>query len=147
MLTEEFANLPKSELALFLQRDELAIDEVALLNATILWANHECDRQGLIRTMENKRLVLGDLIFSIRFPAMTLEQFANTHRMLGILSAGEANSVFLYLAKPEAEDELPFPVRKRVYVQPFGRLTRFAGKPGITVLQCNRQLKLDSQFM
>lgn len=51
------------------------------------WAVAECERRQLKDTMENLRLVLGDALFLVRIPTMTLEEFANgpaQHKILTI---------------------------------------------------------------
>ncbi len=41
------------------------------------WAVQECYRQSVDTTGENRRAVLGDALFLLRFPTMPLRDFAN----------------------------------------------------------------------
>lgn len=59
-----------------LERDTLGIREVRLFNAVVRWADAECQRQQLQVTPEHKRKVLGKALALIRFPLMTIEEFA-----------------------------------------------------------------------
>lgn len=59
-----------------LERDSLGIREVRLFNAVVRWSEAECQRQQLQVTPENKRKVLGKALGLIRFPLMTIEEFA-----------------------------------------------------------------------
>lgn len=59
-----------------LQRDTLSIRENRLFGAVVRWAEAECYRQQLPPTSENKQKVLGKAIPLIRFPLMTVEEFA-----------------------------------------------------------------------
>lgn len=59
-----------------LERDTLGIREARLFNAVVRWSEAECQRQQLQVTPENKRKVLGKALALIRFPLMTIEEFA-----------------------------------------------------------------------
>lgn len=59
-----------------LERDTLGIREVRLFNAVVRWSEAECQRQQLQVTPENKRKALGKALGLIRFPLMTIEEFA-----------------------------------------------------------------------
>lgn len=64
-----------------LERDTLGIREVRLFNAVVRWSEAECQRQQLQVTPENKRKVLGKALSLIRFPLMTIEEFAAGNRL------------------------------------------------------------------
>lgn len=59
-----------------LERDTLGVREVRLFGAAVRWAEAEAHRQQLQPTPENKRRVLGKALSLIRFPLMTIEEFA-----------------------------------------------------------------------
>lgn len=59
-----------------LERDTLGVREVRLFVAAVRWADAEAQRQQLQPTPENKRRVLGKALSLIRFPLMTIEEFA-----------------------------------------------------------------------
>lgn len=59
-----------------LERDTLGLREVRLFGAAVRWAEAEAQRQQLQPTPENKRRVLGKALSLIRFPLMTIEEFA-----------------------------------------------------------------------
>lgn len=67
---------PADTLVAVLERDTLGIREVRLFNAVVRWSEAECQRQQLQVTPENKRKVLGKALALIRFPLMTIEEFA-----------------------------------------------------------------------
>ncbi len=69
-----------------LDRDSLRIKEAKLFNAVIRWSEAECLRQGLPVTPEKKRSVLGNVLTKIRFPLMTIEEFAQGPAQSGILT-------------------------------------------------------------
>lgn len=68
--------LPADTLVAVLERDTLGIREVRLFNAVVRWAEAECQRQQLQATPDNKRKALGKALALIRFPLMTIEEFA-----------------------------------------------------------------------
>lgn len=59
-----------------LERDTLSIRENRLFGAVVRWAEAECYRQQFPPTAENKQKVLGKALQLIRFPLMTVEEFA-----------------------------------------------------------------------
>ena len=60
------------------------------------WSEAECQRQSLPVTVENKRSVLGRGLYQIRFPLMTVEEFAQGPAQSGILTDRETVSLFLH---------------------------------------------------
>ncbi|XP_029074294.1 BTB/POZ domain-containing protein 2 isoform X1 [Monodon monoceros] len=73
---EGFTDIDLDTLVAVLERDTLGIREVRLFNAVVRWSEAECQRQQLQVTPENKRKVLGKALALIRFPLMTIEEFA-----------------------------------------------------------------------
>lgn len=60
------------------------------------WADAECVRQELDSNRDNRRKVLGDAIALIRFPLMTVEEFALGPAQSGTLTERETVDLFLY---------------------------------------------------
>jgi len=77
----------------------LSTSQVSSLYCLILkrrWADAECIRQELDVTKENKRKVLGDAVYLIRFPLMPVEEFAQGPAQSGMISDREVIELFLY---------------------------------------------------
>ncbi|OWF54613.1 BTB/POZ domain-containing protein 6-like [Mizuhopecten yessoensis] len=49
---------------------DLAVEESVVYEAVIRWSEAECGRQGLELTDTNRRNVLGDILYTVRFPIM-----------------------------------------------------------------------------
>ncbi|XP_077187888.1 BTB/POZ domain-containing protein 2 isoform X3 [Paroedura picta] len=73
---EGFTDIDLDTLVAVLERDTLGIREVRLFNAVVRWSEAECQRQQLQVIPENKRKALGKALSLIRFPLMTIEEFA-----------------------------------------------------------------------
>ncbi|XP_028811698.1 BTB/POZ domain-containing protein 1-like isoform X2 [Denticeps clupeoides] len=73
---EGFTDIDLDTLCAVLERDTLGIRESRLFSAVVRWADAECYRQQLPLTSENKQKVLGKALTLIRFPLMTVEEFA-----------------------------------------------------------------------
>lgn len=71
-----------------LKRDTLSIRENRLFGAVVRWAEAECYRQQLPPTSENKQKVLGKALPLIRFPLMTVEEFAAGKQITNSLWGG-----------------------------------------------------------
>ncbi|CAJ0569758.1 unnamed protein product, partial [Mesorhabditis spiculigera] len=93
---ESFVEIDHDTLCLVLGRDSLRVREAQLFQAIIAWATEECGRRGIPQTSENKRAVLGRALPLIRFPLMTIEEFAQTAAQSGLLSDRQMVELFLY---------------------------------------------------
>jgi BTB/POZ domain-containing protein 1/2 len=93
---EGFLEIDHKTLLSVLERDTLSIREVALFNSVVRWSEAECIRRGLSVNPENQRTVLGRAVNLIRFPLMTVEEFASEVAQTGILTDREIVSLFLY---------------------------------------------------
>ncbi|CAH1254088.1 BTB/POZ domain-containing protein 2-like [Branchiostoma lanceolatum] len=106
LAAEGFVDIDLDTLNVVLERDTLGIRECKLFVAVVRWAEHECQRQQLAATPENKRRALGQALRLIRFPLMTIEEFASGPAQSGILTDREVVSLFLHFTvnpKPTVE--------------------------------------------
>ncbi|CAB1324260.1 unnamed protein product [Coregonus sp. 'balchen'] len=106
LAAEGFTDIDLDTLVAVLERDNLGLREVRLFGAAVRWAEAETQRQQYQPTPENKRKVLGKALVLIRFPLMTIEEFAAGPAQSGILSDQEVVSLFLHFTvnpKPHVE--------------------------------------------
>lgn len=96
LAAEGFTDIDLETLCVVLERDTLGIRECKLFSAVCRWAEAECVRQSLPVTSENQRNVLGRALQLIRFPLMTVEEFAMGSAQSGILSDREVVQLFLH---------------------------------------------------
>lgn len=107
-----FVDIDINTLQSVLSRETLNCREMHLFEAALNWAAAECNRRDLESTPQNKRIVLGDALFLIRIPTMSLNEFADTAAQLGILTPQETIDIFLhYTAK--SKPVLSYPVKPR----------------------------------
>ena len=102
---EGFVDIDLETLCSVLRRDTLSIRECKLFQAIVRWADAECQRQQIASTADNKRQVLGDATAMIRFPLMSVEEFASCAQTK-ILQDKEIVNLFLYFTcnpKPKVE--------------------------------------------
>lgn len=105
--SEGFTDIDKKTLETILSRETLNTRELCIFHAICKWAKAECVRQELDPTPQNQRNVLGDCIQLVRFPTMTLEEFANGPAQSGILSLRECHDLFLHFTALNTP-KLPF---------------------------------------
>ncbi|XP_051990031.1 BTB/POZ domain-containing protein 2-like [Xyrauchen texanus] len=106
LAAEGFTDIDLDTLFAVLERDTLGVREVRLFGAAVRWAEAEAHRQQLQPTPENKRRVLGKALSLIRFPLMTIEEFAAGPAQSAILTDREVVSLFLHFTvnpKPRVE--------------------------------------------
>lgn len=96
LAAEGFTDIDLDTLCVVLERDTLGIRECKLFGALCRWAEAECHRQGLVVNSENQRSVLGRALTLIRFPLMTVEEFALGVAQSNILTDREVVQLFLY---------------------------------------------------
>jgi BTB/POZ domain-containing protein 3/6 len=96
LLSESFTNICKGCVASILTIESLNISEEDLFENVLRWAEAECSRKNLPVTDLNKRLVLGDTMRLVRFPAMKSEYFKRKVASSELLDADEVINVFLY---------------------------------------------------
>ncbi|KAF3832849.1 hypothetical protein F7725_026514 [Dissostichus mawsoni] len=92
---ESFTDIDLDTLCAVLQRDTLSIRENRLFGAVVRWAEAECYRQQLPRPRRTNRR-LGKAVPLIRFPLMTVEEFAAGPAQSGILFDREVVNLFLH---------------------------------------------------
>lgn len=94
---EGFTDVDIDTLCSVLERDTLGIRECKLFCAVCRWAEAECSRHQLELTTANKRQVLGGRALNlIRFPLMTIGEFAAGPAQSGLLTDREVVDMFLY---------------------------------------------------
>ncbi|XP_015117553.1 BTB/POZ domain-containing protein 1 [Diachasma alloeum] len=91
-----FADIDIDTLMVVLERDTLRIRESKIFQAVVRWSEAECQRQQLPVTPENQRSVLGRALSLVRFPLMSVEEFAMGPAQCGLLTDREVVSLFLY---------------------------------------------------
>lgn len=93
---EGFTDIDHETLCVVLERDTLGIRESKLCTAVFRWSEAECKRRNLQPTPENQRQVLGRALRLVRFPLMSIEEFATGPAQSGILEDKEVVQLFLY---------------------------------------------------
>lgn len=112
LFSDSFYDIDLDTLKLVLNRDSLRVREVSLFIAAIRWAELECTRRSWELTTENKRKVLGDALYMIRFPLMTIEEFAHNVAQSELLTDKEVVNLFLFFTV-SSKPSLPFSLEPR----------------------------------
>ncbi|KAI6238186.1 BTB domain-containing protein [Aphelenchoides fujianensis] len=99
-LSDCFLEIDQPTLCQVIRRDTLRTSELAIYQACVAWANAQCARAGEEATSETIRRTLGDALHLIRFPLMSLKEFA-THvarAPLPLLTDHQMVEIFAFLA-------------------------------------------------
>lgn len=86
---ETLEDLQPDALREILGRDTLQCNELAVLAAIQRWADRECRRKCLEPLPSNLRLVLSDLLYLVRFPRLTVNEFVQGPCRCEILTPAE----------------------------------------------------------
>ncbi|XP_022256593.1 BTB/POZ domain-containing protein 6-like [Limulus polyphemus] len=101
LTSPNFSKVNLAILEIIVQRKHLNLhSEIILYSALVLWAQEESKRRGLEPTIENVRTVMDKILPSIRFLAMTAEDFSKGPAKTGLLSKEECFYIFMNLAVP-----------------------------------------------
>ncbi|XP_052902392.1 BTB/POZ domain-containing protein 6-B isoform X1 [Anopheles moucheti] len=110
--SDGFVDIDLKTFETILARETLNCKEIHLFEAALSWAHAACTKMDIEPTSSNKRQLLGQALYLIRIPTMTLEEFANRVAQLGILTNQETIDIFLnFTAKNKPK--LTFPVKAR----------------------------------
>ena len=110
--SDSFTDIDYQTLEQILGRDTLGADETTVYAATIRWAEAECTRQGRDTSQQQCREVLGEALYLLRFPTMSLDDFANGVGQSDLLSNRDIIDLFRYLTTKN-KPELRFPTTRR----------------------------------
>ena len=100
VLSDEFVALERPLVKSVVQRNSLNVKEVDLFKAVDLWATKEVERQGLVADGHTKRRLLGDdILNAVRFPLMTLREFAAVVPDSGLLTANEMGDMIKHFSE------------------------------------------------
>lgn len=140
----------------------LSVTELTLFRSCLAWSKKECQRRNLPETPENQQLVLGNVLAHIRFPTMSLREFANDVSRTGILSPEDRCAIFEYLAcrgdgevddsdvkdgsTPSESPSFRFPIVRRLRPLPlvlhrfsgYGKSNIYSGDCSMMRLRCDR---------
>lgn len=110
--SEGFVDIDLKTFETILARETLNCKEIHLFEAALNWAHAACTKIDIEPTSNNKRQVLGQALYLVRIPTMSLEEFANRVAQLGILTNQETIDIFLnFTAKNKPK--LTFPIKSR----------------------------------
>ncbi|XP_055347881.1 BTB/POZ domain-containing protein 1-like [Paramacrobiotus metropolitanus] len=96
--SEQFTTITQGTLKMILQRNRLCTPENAIYMAVERWTVEACNRQVLEPSTANRRAVLGEALFLVRFPLLTGAQLTAGPGKEGgrLLLDSELLSIFLY---------------------------------------------------
>ena len=93
-------DVDKSTLVTVLSKDYLAAPESILFDAMDRWASRECERRGVKKNGDNKRLVLNEAVYLIRYLSLSAAEFAAGPAQSGILLQQESFSILMNISCP-----------------------------------------------
>ena len=109
----QFLDIDHGTLTALLSRDTLVAKEMVLFRAAVKWAGHECQRLSIPLTVENKRKVLGDAFYSIRFPLMSMKEFTEEVAQSSFLSHEEVANMYIGFNSSFESCKVKFPTEPR----------------------------------
>ena len=92
--SKDFDNISQTTLATLLKLDDMDASEVELFQAVLNWSDSQCSKNDMEPTRENKRSVIGDAIYHLRFLAMSQNEFAQNVATSGLLTAEEMIPIY-----------------------------------------------------
>ena len=121
----KFPEIDHATLTSFLARDTLVAKETVLFRAAVKWAGRECQRLSIPLTVENKRRVLGDAFYTIRFPLMSMKEFTDDVAQSSFLSHEEVANMYIGYNSNFQSCNIRFPTEPRAEPAQDTALTAF----------------------
>lgn len=87
--------------------------ELNIFKSVMTWAGHECQRKGLTVNEDTKRMVLGDALKFIRFPAMTIVEFMECILLEPELLTDQERETIAHHIQSKSNESLEFLKDKR----------------------------------
>jgi BTB/POZ domain-containing protein 1/2 len=96
--SEDFSEISHQALHKVLQLNLKITKELEVFEAAMKWAEHKCQALNQPTEGHNQRKVLGDCIYLIRFPTMSLDEFTEVVAPTQVLSESEGYQLMLYIS-------------------------------------------------
>jgi len=116
--SDGFTDIDFHTLQTILTRETLNCGEITVFQAAREWARAECGRREEEPTPETMRSILGPAMQCIRFPCMSVQEFADSPAQSGMLSLQETTDIFLNFTAKQ-KPALEYPVTPRVGMKPL----------------------------
>ena len=101
--SDEFATIERPLLEALVERGTLEIAEVELFKGVVEWATKESEKRGIVADGQEKRRIIGErIVKALRFPVMSLEEFASVVVDSKILTYDELGNVIKYLSSVQS---------------------------------------------
>ncbi|XP_055351450.1 BTB/POZ domain-containing protein 6-like isoform X2 [Paramacrobiotus metropolitanus] len=120
--SQQFCEIGEDALRSILQRDTLTANEDTICSAVDKWAAAMCARKNLDASPTNRREILGQTLFLIRFPLLTDAQLLDGPVKSGLLLQSELMAIYHY-KYAAIKPQLPFPTEPRQNVRGEGVIT------------------------
>ena len=92
--SKDFDKISQTTLASLLKQECVNATEVELFRAVLNWSDSQCSTKGMDSTRENKRSVIGDTMYDLRFLAMSQNEFAQNVAASELLTAEEMIPIY-----------------------------------------------------
>jgi len=122
--TEGFMSMSHDVLKIVVGLKSLYTSEKQVFGSCVAWSKQQLLESGNESpTDEEIRQQLGSVLYEIRFPTMTAEEFAKLTAHSQILTEGEKNDVYVYVETEEKLESLKFVTDSRANELAIKRLT------------------------
>ena len=111
--SEYFLKIKQNTLEILLHRDTLYYNETDIFKAVLKWVDHQCSNQSLKPIRENRRMVLGNAIYSIRFLLMNHTEFMTNVLPTDILYDSETVAILKAMTGEQVPDLVWYSVERR----------------------------------
>ena len=92
---ENFLDLSYGSLLCIVKSDKLRIAELGLIQGVMRWADAQCKRQEMEPSRDNRRSVLKDIIYQLRFAGLTPKTFLRFNEISNLLNTTEVGEMFI----------------------------------------------------
>ncbi|XP_062620458.1 BTB/POZ domain-containing protein 2-like [Saccostrea cucullata] len=134
LYTESFMKLCSTCVYKITQHDRIFAPEDVVYQQVCIWSEKECARQELPVTAENQRMVLGDILFEVRFPNMNHQFLDNIVCESNLLTDKDKIEILRRQLKSKTEKSCKFKYHERIWRSSKVKSSQFSSK--IRMLNC-----------
>ncbi|XP_055330173.1 BTB/POZ domain-containing protein 1-like [Paramacrobiotus metropolitanus] len=111
--SDPFNDITQETLQRILERSTLLAEEHMIYLAVERWATAACARNAVDASAANRRQMLGDALFHVRFPLLSNTKLADGPGKSGLLTEAELLSLFMF-KNATVKPALAFPTERRI---------------------------------
>ena len=113
LTTPDFLTSSRDVVTRVLESENLSAPEIEVFEACVAWAKKKLEREETEVTPDNIKVTLDEMLYLVRFPTMTVDEFANRVLPHNLLDDNDTLALFKHFNCTDKPEKLPFSGKTR----------------------------------